>query len=90
MTMSLNMTHAMNQEKVRRFGKLFGTIDFEMNQELSSDLINKQYKDTVVGTFQIGGKEFPVTLAELERISETADNAKTTFLKSYSMGKYYR
>ena len=86
--MSLNQTYAMNQKKVRRYGKLFGSIDFDINTNLSAERVKETYMQTIAGTFKIGGKEFSVTLAELERISETADNAKSTFMKSYTMGRY--
>jgi len=86
--MSLNSTHAMNQEKVRRFGKLFGTIDFEVNEGLSVDVIKQRTADTPIGEFQIGGKTYNVTLAEINRIIETAENARSVFNKSYSMGRY--
>ncbi len=86
--MSLNMTYAMNQNKVKRYGKLFGTIDFVINKDLNETIIKQRYKDTIIGEFHISGKEYTVTLAELDRIIETAENAKRVFFKSYGMGRY--
>jgi hypothetical protein len=86
--MSLNMTNAMDKKKVRRFGKLFGTIDFQMNEKLSSEAVKQRTAETTVGEFQIDGKSYPVTLAEIDRIIETAQMAKSVFFKSYSMGRY--
>lgn len=86
--MSLNMTVGMDQDRVKKYGKLFGTIDFEMNQSISSDIVRSRRDDVHVGEFQIGGKSFPVTYSELDRIIETAELAKSTFVKSYSMGRY--
>lgn len=88
--MSLNMRHGMDQSKVAKYGKLFGTIDFEFNEDLNSDTIERKYSNSPVGLFIIDNKEFPVTLNELDRIIETAENAKSVFLKSYSMGRYNR
>lgn len=88
--MSLNMTHTMDQNKVKRYGSLFGSIDFNIDSNLTSDKIKNRRGDTVIGSFEIGGKTFPVTLAELDRIIETAESAKSTFFKSYTMGRYNR
>lgn len=82
------MTHAMNQERVKRFGKYFGSIDFELNQSLTVETIRSRKADTIVGTFHLDGREYPMTMAELDRIIETAEAAKNTFFKSYTMGKY--
>lgn len=82
------MTVGMDQEKVRRYGNYFGTIDFNLNERLTSDLIRQKKSDMIVGTFEIGGHEYPLTLAELDRIIETAESAKSTLMKSYTMGRY--
>jgi hypothetical protein len=86
--MSLNMTNAMDQKKIRRFGKLFGTIDFDIKENINPDVIKQKRSDTIVGKFHIAGKSFEVTLAELDRIIETAETAKSSFQKSYSMGRF--
>ena len=88
--MSLNMTHAMDKKKVKRYGKLFGSIDFQLTDNATAEVIKQRRSDTTIGEFEIGGKSFPVTLAEIDRIIETAENARNTFLKSYSMGRYGR
>ena len=69
-------------------GILGKNIDFEINSELSTEQIKSRQGDTPVGAFQIDDKNFDVTLAEIDRIIETAQSAKSTFLKSYSMGRY--
>ena len=84
------MTHGMDQEKVKRYGNLFGTIDFVLDENLSTERIRNKKSDTVVGNFEIAGKSYSITLAELDRIIETAEAAKSTFYKSYSMGRYNR
>lgn len=88
--MSLNMTHAMDQTKAKRYGSLFGTIDFNLNENLSSDKIRNRKADTIIGNFEIGGNSYLITLAELDRIIETAESARSTFYKSYTMGRYNR
>tara|TARA_R110000822_G_scaffold128195_44_gene264031 strand:- start:32 stop:283 length:252 start_codon:yes stop_codon:yes gene_type:complete len=82
------MRHGMNQDKVRRYGKNFGTIDFEINQNLTTDQISRKTAETVIGDFHIGGKVFQVSLAEIDRIIETATSAKSVFSKSYAMGRH--
>jgi len=86
--MSVNSKHAMNSERVKRFGKLFGSIDFTINENVSTEIVKQRKGDTTVGTFEIGGKSFKVTLAEINRIIETAEAAKSVFNKSYSMGRF--
>ena len=86
--MSLNMSYAMNPKKTRRFGKLFNTIDFVFNDELSTEMIKNLKSDTIIGEFQIGNKLYPVTLEEIIKIEETMANVKSVFLKSYKLGRY--
>jgi hypothetical protein len=88
--MSVNLIHAVDQKKVRHYGRLWATIDFQSREDLSVDLIQKMYLDTVIGTFEIGGKQVPVTLRELERIAETAITAQQVFRQKYRMGSYGR
>lgn len=86
--MSLNQSFAMDKNKVKRYGKVFGSIDFKLKQNISQELIKRQKPDLVIGSFYIAGKEIPVTLAELDRISETCEIAKSVFRKNYIMGSY--
>lgn len=85
----LNQSFAMSEQKTRRFGKLFNTIDFETTPT-SVDIIEKFKSDTPVGTFYIGGKEFQVTLEEIEQIENTMKQAKTVFFQKYRLGHYGR
>lgn len=86
--MSVNMSHAIDPKRTRRFGKLFNTIDFELYEDLTPDIIKTRKGDTTIGEFKIDGKSFPVTLEEICRIEETLATAKSVFLKSYKMGRY--
>lgn len=88
MASSLNQVHGMDQKKVKRFGKLFGTIDFEMNEILSGEVIRQRKSDTTVGSFKIGQRSYDVTLAEIDRIIETMQAARDVFYKSYTLGRY--
>jgi len=84
--MSVNNRHGMDQKKVRKFGKLYGSIDFECNQNISADLFRKNPERPVIGTFMIGNKSYDVTWDELEYIEETARLARETTMKRYRMG----
>ena len=88
MASSLNQTHAYDPKKIRHFGKLFGTIDFEMNENLSGPVIRQRQSDTTVGSLFIGERSFNLTIAEIERVIETLQNAREVFYKSYTLGRY--
>ena len=84
--MSINSRHAIDQKKVRRYGRHYGSIDFECNQQISADLFSKSPEKPVIGTFMIGGKSYEVTWDELELIEETAKTARETTMKRYRLG----
>ena len=88
--MSLNQIHSYDQKRVQRFGPLFGTIDCTINEHLTEDQVLSQRKTAVCGNFHISGKEYPVTLHELERIIETASNLISTVQKKYKGGYLFR
>ena len=80
--MSVNSRFGINPEKTQKFGKLFHTIDFDVHSA-SKSVLEQRQMDTFAGNFIIGGKEFKVTLEELDRIIETCQTAKTVFLQKY-------
>lgn len=84
--MSVNLKHAINEEKTKVFGKLFHTIDFEV-ESTSEQILMQRKMDTFAGKFQIGNHEYLVTLEELDRIIETCQTAKTVFLQKYRFGR---
>lgn len=85
--MSLNQTLHMDKKKISKFGKLFGTIDFFVKNELSeAELQNKGLK-SIVGEFQIGDKKYPVTLEELNQIQSTAESAYNVVIRKFKMGR---
>jgi len=84
--MSVNMSHAMDQDKVRRYGKLFGSIDFECNDKVSAEVFHQNPNSPVVGTLSIGGKSFNVTLDELKHLEQTCRDAHEVVMKRYRLG----
>lgn len=86
--MSLNMTNGMNPKKVERFGRLFGTIDFEVSNTLTNEQLQKTGRRSIVGEFKIGGHSFPITLEELDRLIETAESATSVINKGYRIGRF--
>lgn len=84
--MSLNQSFAMDKNKTAHKGKLFHTIDFELNPNVTLSGTKSMYKKTPIGDLQINGRSFRVTLAEIERIQETLHNARETFFKKMNSG----
>ena len=82
----INQTAAYDQKYVRRYGALYGSIDFEINEHVSQ----KQFEDTpekpVIGKLMIGGKTFDVTYQELDMIQKTLQGAKECVNKRYKLG----
>lgn len=84
--MSVNMRYGIDPKKTEKFGKVFHTIDFEMNEKFrGSDYIDKS-KRVPCGEFLIDGKRTKVTIPELERIMETAHNSLENLRKAYKLG----
>lgn len=84
--MSLNQTHAIDQQKVAKYGKYFGSIDFVTKNGITRSDLRRDKLDTVVGTFTIGGVDFNLTISELDRIIETGNAAKEVFIRKYTLG----
>lgn len=82
----INQTWAYDQKYVKRYGKLYGSIDFEINENVSQELFEKQPNKPVIGKLMIGGKTFDVTYQELDQIQRTLQTAKETVNKRYKMG----
>lgn len=83
----INQSIAMDEKKTRHLGKLFNTIDFEFI-DTNLQMIEKFQGDTPIGNFLIGGKEFQITLNEVEQIENTMKMAKTIFAQKYRLGHY--
>jgi len=82
----INNTAAYDQKYVRRYGKLYGSIDFEINENVSHELFKKQPEKPVIGKLMIGGKTFDVTYQELDQIAKTMQAAKEVVNRRYKMG----
>ena len=81
----VNQTAAYDQKRVRKYGKLYGSIDFEINDNISQHYFENNEKP-VVGKLHIGGKTFDVTFQELDMIARTMETAKDTVNRKHRMG----
>lgn len=84
----INNSFAMNEEKTKRLGKHFKTIDFEFSDEPTIQLLERFKSDTPIGTFHIGNKEFTLTIEECRQIAYTMQQVESVFLQRYRMGFY--
>lgn len=82
----VNQTYAYDQKYVKRYGNLYGSIDFEINDNISAELFKKQPNKPVIGKLLIGGKSFNVTYQELDMIAKTMQTAKEVVNRKYKMG----
>jgi|TARA_R100000541_G_scaffold41311_3_gene48717 hypothetical protein len=81
----VNNTAQYDQKKVQKFGKLYGTIDFEINDNLTAH--NFETNETpVVGKLHIGSRSFEVTYQELDMIARTMNSSKDIVNRKYKMG----
>ena len=83
--MSLNQSYAIDKKNAARKGKIFGSIDFEVRENINKSAFTTHRGKTVVGTLFIDGRSFDVTLAEIQRITETCRNAEGVVSKKYKM-----
>ena len=81
----VNGTAMYDQKKVRKYGKLYGSIDFEVSDTISAHYFENNEKP-VVGKLHIGGKTFDVTYQELDMISRTMETAKDCVNRKHKMG----
>jgi hypothetical protein len=84
--MSVNQRFGINPDRTSHMGKLFHTIDFEMNESFREKEFLDKSRTAFCGTFHIGDKEFKLTINELKRLSETAELALTNMHKNYKLG----
>ena len=82
----VNNTAQYDQKYVRRQGKLYGTIDFEINENVSEKLFEDTPEKPIIGKLHIGGKTFNVTYPELAQIERTLAAAQEVVNRRYKMG----
>ena len=83
--MSVNSRYAIDENRVKRFGKLYSSIDFEISDRISEHYFENNEKP-VVGKLHIGGKTFDVTYQELDMIQRTLGTAKDAVNRKYKLG----
>jgi len=86
--MGINLIHAMDKNKVRKFGNLIQTIDFKVLDNITDLEFKRKTKLLKVGEFIIGGTKHQVNLNELDQIIETAKAAKDVVMKTYRFGQF--
>lgn len=70
--MSVNLVYAMNPEKVRKFGKYFGSIDFETTYAGKAS-IDRLGKTVQIGTLFIDNRTYRLNLEQIDQlIAETS------------------
>tara|TARA_A100001201_G_scaffold114459_1_gene98116 strand:+ start:403 stop:675 length:273 start_codon:yes stop_codon:yes gene_type:complete len=84
--MSVNSRYAIDEKRVKKFGKLYSSIDFDLNSNLTAEQFLTRNDYQVIGEFCIGKQKFPITFKELDRIEETCREAKLALQRSYQIG----
>lgn len=83
--MSVNLRYSQDERKTKHLGPLFNTIDFEVDSS-NKALLETRQKNTSAGKLLIGGKEFKLTIGELDHLIETCQVAKQAFFQKYRFG----
>tara|TARA_B110000285_G_C14879291_1_gene493072 strand:+ start:268 stop:531 length:264 start_codon:yes stop_codon:yes gene_type:complete len=84
--MSINGRYGIDETRVKRFGKNYASIDFDIKDNLSGEDYRTRGEYTPVGNFVIGNVQMPVTVKEIEKIEETAREALLALRQSYQLG----
>jgi len=82
----VNNAFAYDKKRAKRMGKLYNTIDFNINEKISGDLFAKVPEKPVVGELEIGGKSFKVTYQEIDAMMSTLQEAKRAIESKYRLG----
>jgi hypothetical protein len=82
----VNNAYAYDKKRSRKMGKLYSTIDFNVNEKISADLFAKVPEKPIVGQLEIGGKSFSVTYQEIDSIISTMQDAKRAIEMKYRLG----
>ena len=84
--MSVNSRFAIDEKRVKRFGKLYSSIDIDLSDNLTAEQYFTKNDYQTIGEFVIGNKKFPITIKELQRIEETCRDAKSALERAYQIG----
>lgn len=82
----VNNAYAYDKKRAKRMGKLYSTIDFNVNDKISGDLFARVPEKPIVGELEIGGKSFKVTYQEIDAMLSTLQEAKRTVESKYRLG----
>ena len=82
----VNNAFAYDKKRSQRMGKLYNTIDFNVNDKISADLFKTVPEKPIVGELEIGGKSFKVTYQELDAMMSTLNEAKRAVESKYRLG----
>ena len=86
--MSINQRYAINQQKVKKYGQYYGSIDFECNPNITAKSFKEDLRNIKAGKFEIAGRAYNVTWAEMTHIIRTLQDAQEAMIKSYRFGSY--
>jgi len=84
--MGINGRFGIDEKKVKRLGKTYSSIDFDLKENLTAEAYVTKGDYTPVGEFTIANKYFPVTIKELEKIEQTAKEARSALVQAYRLG----
>jgi hypothetical protein len=84
--MSINGRYGIDENRVKRFGKNYASIDFDIKDDLRGEEYRTKGEYITVGNFVIDNKNVPVTIKEIEKIEETAREALSALRQMYQLG----
>ena len=84
--MSINNRFGIDESRVKRFGKNYSSIDFDMNDNINAEDYFTKGDYMPVGKFVIGNLQLSVTIKELETIEQTAKEAQSALRQAYRLG----
>jgi len=87
--MSINNRFGIDENRVKRFGKNYASIDFDIKDNLNGEDYRTKGDYMPVGNFVIGNTNVPVTIKEIEKIEQTAREALGTLRQAYQLGLMY-
>ena len=79
--MGINGRFGIDEKKVKRLGKNYSSIDFDLKENLTAEAYVTKGDYTPVGEFTIANKYFPVT-----KIEQTAKEARSALVQAYRLG----